>query len=462
MHEVHMNDENKTALLSKLRAEGVQAGDEREAFEAAWSQLHSPIPMNTRRHDDGRYAIPSIEANWRLWQTARAALASAPVALSDMERRAIDGLIAVARAAFNLADGAEDNGDHIKAYRADAEALGAALDALEELPDDQPGYAMGPSNKAEWALRRMLADERECGNSDCEWRGKTERMCGSVGPLCPECGEVTEASAPVAGEAQQPVALVEISVPHLRSISVKIIPDAPMPNVGDLLYAAPQASAVAGEAITDDMRDAVRFAPSSAYWSRRLVEFFGKDAREGINALEKQLRVALESAAAAGEATVYLEAGHLREVLAGNDMPVSASAEPGRGMVPMHAAPQASEAVPQSVIDALKGWTGAEPSQAMLVRAVDAWLDPGAVWESEQTQAAKDGGDCAKGAGDVDDLIGALGQCRDAFPIPHIVGSSLDLLWQEAMSDPTAVPAYVKACAALSPTQPTEQGERDA
>ena len=182
----------------------------------------------------------------------------------------------------------------------------------------------------------------------------------------------------------------------------------------------------------------------------------------------------MASAPVAGEATVYLDAGHLREVLAGNDMPVSASAEPGHGMVPLHAAPQASEAVrilfpthlrkmwsggevqswldehqgvtaqtpsakgsleryrawqaeqaaapcscprgdgslrhpcavhggdhfrdatqmvgaseavPQAVIDALKGWTGSEPSQSVLARAVDAWLDPGAVWESERTHA---------------------------------------------------------------------------
>ncbi len=54
---------------------------------------------------------------------------------------------------------------------------------------------------------------------------------------------------------------------------------------------------------------------------------------------------ALGSAPVAGEATVYLDAGHLREVQAGNDMPVSASTEPGHGMVPYYAAPQASEAV---------------------------------------------------------------------------------------------------------------------
>lgn len=46
-------------------------------------------------------------------------------------------------------------------------------------------------------------DERECGNGDCGWRGKTYRMCGSVGPLCPECGETTEASAPVADREEE-------------------------------------------------------------------------------------------------------------------------------------------------------------------------------------------------------------------------------------------------------------------
>ncbi|WP_433867012.1 hypothetical protein [Ralstonia wenshanensis] len=45
--------------------------------------------------------------------------------------------------------------------------------------------------------------------------------------------------------------------------------------------------------VTDDMRSAVRFAPSSAHWSQKLIEFFGPDAREGINALERQLREAL-------------------------------------------------------------------------------------------------------------------------------------------------------------------------
>lgn len=40
---------------------------------------------------------------------------------------------------------------------------------------------------------------RECANGECGWIGTTDRMCGSVGPLCPDCGETTEA------QAQQPV-----------------------------------------------------------------------------------------------------------------------------------------------------------------------------------------------------------------------------------------------------------------
>ena len=99
------------------------------------------------------------------------------------------------------------------------------------------------------------------------------------------------------------------------------------------------------------------------------------------------------------------------------------------------------------------------------------WV-PGSLWDTlsreaaariralKQPQADKDGSQQRAG----DDLIHALGECRDAFPTPDIAGSRLDLLWQEAMSDPTAVPAYVKACAAhaaLSAPQ-AEQGERDA
>jgi hypothetical protein len=32
----------------------------------------------------------------------------------------------------------------------------------------------------------------DCCNASCGWRGESQTMLGAVGPLCPECGEVTE------------------------------------------------------------------------------------------------------------------------------------------------------------------------------------------------------------------------------------------------------------------------------
>ena len=49
------------------------------------------------------------------------------------------------------------------------------------------------------------------------------------------------------------------------------------------------------EPVTEDMKSAVRWAPSSAYWSQRLREFFGPDAREGIDALERRLAKAQQA-----------------------------------------------------------------------------------------------------------------------------------------------------------------------
>ena len=51
------------------------------------------------------------------------------------------------------------------------------------------------------------------------------------------------------------------------------------------------------EPVTEDMKSAVRWAPSSAYWSERLREFFGPDAREGIDALERRIAGAQEPVA---------------------------------------------------------------------------------------------------------------------------------------------------------------------
>lgn len=34
---------------------------------------------------------------------------------------------------------------------------------------------------------------RACCNDECGWIGQTDRMIGAIGPVCPNCGDTTEA-----------------------------------------------------------------------------------------------------------------------------------------------------------------------------------------------------------------------------------------------------------------------------
>lgn len=72
----------------------------------------------------------------------------------------IESLLQVAYAAFTLADDTEDDGESLTVTRSDFYALSAALDRLDELPDDQPGYVMECAAKARWALRGLI-DQRD-------------------------------------------------------------------------------------------------------------------------------------------------------------------------------------------------------------------------------------------------------------------------------------------------------------
>lgn len=74
--------------------------------------------------------------------------------------RVIESLLSVAYAAWNLADDTEDDGDSLTVARADFDALSTALDQLDDLPDDQPGYVMECAAKARWALRGLI-DQRD-------------------------------------------------------------------------------------------------------------------------------------------------------------------------------------------------------------------------------------------------------------------------------------------------------------
>lgn len=87
----------------------------------------------------------------------RAAIeANMPAGVTDRQRTAIDGLLALAGATFFALDDSEELSDGKVLIEPQHMAeMSAALDALDELPDDQPGYVMNETAKAAWALRDL-------------------------------------------------------------------------------------------------------------------------------------------------------------------------------------------------------------------------------------------------------------------------------------------------------------------
>ena len=65
-------------------------------------------------------------------------------------------LVAVARSAWNVADNTMEFNGEYSVMESCVNELSDALDALDELPDDQPGYVMNGPARAEWALRNLL------------------------------------------------------------------------------------------------------------------------------------------------------------------------------------------------------------------------------------------------------------------------------------------------------------------
>lgn len=73
--------------------------------------------------------------------------------------KVVASLVKVAQAAFHVADDSEeimtDDGREHRIIGMDFDELSDALDTLDELPDDRPGYVMNGPAKAEWALRHL-------------------------------------------------------------------------------------------------------------------------------------------------------------------------------------------------------------------------------------------------------------------------------------------------------------------
>ena len=76
------------------------------------------------------------------------------------DAKIVQMLLSVARAAYRAADDSEEllteDGVEHRIGAADFEDLCEALDALDELPDDKPGYTLNGPGRAKWALRDFL------------------------------------------------------------------------------------------------------------------------------------------------------------------------------------------------------------------------------------------------------------------------------------------------------------------
>lgn len=108
-----------------------------------------------------QYAVTSEQADALRDCIASELESLAAPAAGTGQHPVIGMLIEVARCAFLALDNSEEReGPDGREHVLDAQSfddLSGALDALDGLPDDQPGVTMGPAQKAEWALRTVAA-----------------------------------------------------------------------------------------------------------------------------------------------------------------------------------------------------------------------------------------------------------------------------------------------------------------
>jgi hypothetical protein len=82
--------------------------------------------------------------------------AELPDRITDLQRKALDGLLSLARATFYALDDSEELAcGKVQIESRHFATMSVAFNELDELPDDQPGYVMNEVGKAAWALRDL-------------------------------------------------------------------------------------------------------------------------------------------------------------------------------------------------------------------------------------------------------------------------------------------------------------------
>ncbi len=80
-----------------------------------------------------------------------------PIPLDPLQLKALQGLLDLAQATYFAMDDAAQLDDMSSLVdEENANVVCNALDALDELPDDRPGYTMSGPAKARWALRALI------------------------------------------------------------------------------------------------------------------------------------------------------------------------------------------------------------------------------------------------------------------------------------------------------------------
>lgn len=160
------------------------------------------------------------------------------------------------------------------------------------------------------ALRATLA----AGPTDGPWRASTDENAEHVAMLCTSgiarFEIVSESDAPLADIAADAYFIAAANPETIRALLAerdeleralalagktnKALMDQHLADSKTLRDYAQQRDDLRKErdALLENGKQAVRWAPSSAHWSNELKRLFGEDARDGIDVLEAQLRAA--------------------------------------------------------------------------------------------------------------------------------------------------------------------------
>ena len=151
-----------------------------------------------------------------------------------------------------------------------------ALEALEFYENDNHvTYAIGP----DWAESRERLENRgyTCVNGDTNLYVERGAKAAAAATI------IRSALAEQPAQQQEPVAIVEVVVPHLESIVVKHILGAPFPQVGDFIFTSQPAS----KPLTDEQAEGI--AGEAAMWG----DIWEKDFMKAAVALIRKTEACL-------------------------------------------------------------------------------------------------------------------------------------------------------------------------